>query len=179
MPRYPKGVVNRTVPEWNAANLYWGGSVVPSTGSSGGYAGFSLWNSSAGQSLVVWDCEVIFAAPFSAAPLLPVTGITCYASKPFATITYSPLYGYAPHQLGQIPVGQWGTYGAPGGPSGLTQYENINLSNGYWRWNKDFPMITLPPGYAFGIFSFSLSTVFSAQRNNASILFEAVNAPYP
>lgn len=179
MPRSPKGVVTRNQPEWNSQNLYWGGSIVPSTGTGSGYAGFSLWNSSQGQSLVVWGCEFTLALPATASPGLPPSGVICWDSKPISTITYNPLYGFAPHQLGTIPIAQWGTYGSPSGPSGLTQFEVISFNNGYWSWTHNFPMLTLPPGYAFVILGVALSTVASAVHNNCSILFEAVNHPYP
>lgn len=179
MPRTPKGVVTRSQPEWNSANLYWGGFALASTGTAGQYTGLILSNTSQGQSLVVWDWEIACANPISGSPALPFEAVFCWDSKPFAHTTYSPAVGIAPHQLGTIPVAQWGTYSFTGGPSGLTQFVLAPLQLGYWKWKHEWPMVTVPPGYCIGMFVSSLNTVYSSQFPVMTCLFEAVNNPYP
>lgn len=146
--RRPKGTVVRPVPDWQLANLVYGGVQNGNAGSVNTNVGCINLDTSGG-SFVIWDCTITidrFAA----------------ATNPVVTFTSMGIFQGAVIVAGSqaSPVD---TMFAPG----LLFFDaNFNVTNittinsayvplsgaGIWRWNNNFPLAVLRPGFALLFF---------------------------
>lgn len=181
MPRSPKGVVARAVPEWNAQNLFLGGYELGGTGTNGQTTGLILYNNSSGQSLVIWHAGFSAQIPYSTASTLPLPPYL-YGVFINGIINHSNILNgatMAPHNVGAAPIGQLYTYQFGSTPGGLLITFIDGLQNGVWQWPHEYPLVTVPPGYSFFLGTNGLTSTFAAAQVAATFLWEAVNSPYP
>jgi len=181
MPRAPKGVVTRTWPDWNYANLYWARANALQLASSDSPIWVGLTNTlSAGQSLVLWHVEITQAFR---------TSNLAYPSLLAAAWQYNFTSSNGGSQAGgslSIPGAQGLATpfsGAQGGGGPTPTQANfwtdaMSPTTGAYIWPHEWPYAIIPPQYGIAWF---LEYVTTPQQGNggtyAKFIYEVVPAP--
>jgi hypothetical protein len=142
--RQPKGVLTRTLPDWNSASLMCG------SGGGSAAAGHTydagVWNNASdGSLLVLWDLTI-------AASYATVTNNT----SPDALGGFSPLnpgggaginlYNGQPAKAGQVWSG-FDTFNVVG----FDEEYVFPLKSGAYQWPHNWPIAIINPGFGFAI----------------------------
>jgi hypothetical protein len=183
MPRYPKGVVNRQVPEWNLVNMYtqWVNGSGP--GSSFQNAGSVLYNNTQGSNIVIWSVEYVLTqiAQGTTTVLPTIIEGGPGVGAPNHTITGPTTNGYclgnpAASPLGVI-YGVLGTSVPSAYPSNALGGAVGSTFQSRWIWDRSYPLVNLPPTYGFLIFALGSTNQFAAEFQ-VTWWYEVVMAPY-
>jgi hypothetical protein len=181
MGRSPKGVITRSVPDWNFSNLYYGSATTLALAASDSPVWFGLFNSaSAGQSLVVWHIEIsmLYRASNLAFP---------------ATVVAAWNYNYSHQGSGSVNNGSLsspgglangtvfsGAHGDAGGSPSELGFWNVcaDATTGSYIWPHDWPYIIIPPNYSVVWF---VNQVTTPQQQAGAInfytVYESVTSP--
>jgi hypothetical protein len=180
MPRSPKGVVSRPLPEWNAANIYRQGASGSGSGAASFNVGMVLFNNSTGASLVCWDAEYgMFIVPSGANFPTAITGGFGVGPPSFASAA-SPIAGSALHQPANAEIGQIYTFNTSSATTGYGQVHRFVPQAGFWSWRHEWPFFTLPPGYGFMLMASGFTSTIGFNQWAQSFTWEVVTpAPYP
>jgi hypothetical protein len=174
MARSPKGVVARSLPDWNYANLYYGRADTLALASSDTPVWCGITNSlTSGQSIVLWHVEFSFS--FVASNL-------AYPGR----LATAWQYNFTNSNGGDQGGGSLSTPGATGlatifsgaagggGPTPTqTNYWNTAISptTGQYVWPHEWPYAILPPQYGIAWFAAYTAT---PQQAAASLHFNCV-----
>ena len=181
MPRSPKGVITRTWPDWNYANLFVASWETEALASSDSPIWFGLNNNASGAaSLVVWDFNM--TQEFR-------TGNTAYPNNLVAawdynfTNTNGGVFSSASlSNPGAAAIGQpfCGAAGGGGPTPSQANFWTIGCdpTSGTYRWLHEWPMLVIPPRYSI---TFFLDYVTTPQQGNGGVygnmIYEVVNNP--
>jgi hypothetical protein len=180
MPRSPKGVVVRTLPDWNYTNLYYGRVFAPGISNLVLDQWLGITNTAgAGQSLVLWHVE--FSQAFKASNVAYPTPIVAAWNYNFTAQGGGGQAGgslSAPGTLSPVTLFS-GSSGNTPVPSQANFWNAANsATTGEYHWPHEYPYAIIPPNW--GIAFFLIATTTPQQYNaglNAYFVYELVASP--
>ena len=187
MPRSPKGVVTRPIPEWDFINVYTQYTAISGPGTGFQNAGGILFNNSTNSTFVLWDWWIgCWFNSVVSTQLLPqyASGGVGYGA-PKSPASGQGFVGIQNAQPGSAGIGSTYTLSASSTPSAYSQntfYVGMltgNATSVECRWKHDWPYLTLPPNYGFMIFVASGNTEPFANQTQVGFTYEVVQNPYP
>jgi hypothetical protein len=169
-PRTPnQGVLIAPVPAMFPSRMFGGNAGTPGPGANTTVAlgVFNAGSGGAGANCVVWHLEISMN-PLAGASRAWYFGLqTMLGTKGWTPTPAVPLVPGTPAGQGQI-VNAYDTNWPTDGT-----YFQINLQDGYWKWEHDYPLAVVPPGYSW--FCYGLPAARALLSIDISALFE--NAP--
>lgn len=180
MPRKPKGVVTRTIPDFNAANMFHLSADGTGSGATSTNTGIVLFNNTLNSTLVIWHAEFgMYNAPSGATLPTFIKGAVGVGPPGFGSNAgFTANVSLTNPQAGA--VGAAYVVSSAAGTTNYSQNHAFAPQNGFWQWIHEWPLAILPPNYGFMLIGTGLASSIGFNQYTLGYWYEAVSpAPFP